>query len=419
MKLSIKIYLILCAVLAAFPAPGQTVSLDSVLRAVGTTHPGLAGYDLRAAAMNAYTQGATAWMAPMVGAGTFMTPYPGQTIMEGEMGDRDRGSLMFSFEQEIPNPAKLRARKAYYNSRAAVEQSTRDATYNGLRAQVKELYYSWAVLEKKRSVLQESARIMETMKKLAEIRYPYAQGNLGNTYKAEGRLQEVQNMLLMTDAEIAQKNARLNALMSLPQQTRFAIDVVALEETFVPQKADTLTIAANRSDIRAMNNAIESMRLNRRLMSFDAKPDFRLRFDHMAPFGSTMPSQFTVMGMMSIPIAPWSAKMYKSGVKAMDYEIEAMQKNRESMLLETRGMVNGMAAELEGMKKQLQNYREKIIPALQKNYSVVMLAYEENKEDLPMVIDAWETLNMAQMQYLDQLQKYYLMIVDYEKELEK
>jgi hypothetical protein len=50
---------------------------------------------------------------------------------------------------------------------------------------------------------------------------------------------------------------------------------------------------------------------------------------------------------------------------------------------------------------------------------MVMLAYEENREQLPMVIDAWEAMNMAQLEYLEKLENYYNMIVNYEKELER
>jgi hypothetical protein len=82
-------------------------------------------------------------------------------------------------------------------------------------------------------------------------------------------------------------------------------------------------------------------------------------------------------------------------------------------------MLAGMSAKLRGMQTQLDNYSTKIIPALQKNYETVMLAYEENREQLPMVIDAWEALNMAQMEYLEKREEYYIMVVSYEKELEK
>ena len=138
----------------------------------------------------------------------------------------------------------------------------------------------------------------------------------------------------------------------------------------------------------------------------------------MQPIGN-MPTQFTAMAMVSIPIAPWSSKMYKAEVRGMQDDIEAMKKGREGILIEIRGMLAGMANQIIRMKQQLENYDTKIIPALRKNYQTLMLAYEENREQLPIVIDGWEALNMAQMEYLNKREEYYKMIVSYEKELEK
>ena len=69
--------------------------------------------------------------------------------------------------------------------------------------------------------------------------------------------------------------------------------------------------------------------------------------------------------------------------------------------------------------QQIINYEQHIIPVLRRNYETLMLAYQENREELPIVIDAYETLIMSQTQYLDTLKKYYEMIVNYEKLLEK
>jgi hypothetical protein len=111
--------------------------------------------------------------------------------------------------------------------------------------------------------------------------------------------------------------------------------------------------------------------------------------------------------------------MYKSEARGMQYDIEAMRNGRQAILIETRGMLAGMASQLTRMKQQLENYDKKIIPALRKNYQTLMLAYEENREQLPIVIDAWEALNMAQMEYIEKNEEYFNMIVSYEKELEK
>ncbi len=401
--------------LLSMQGAAQVLTLDSVLVMIDRKNPMLQEYDNKVNALNEYSAGAKSWMAPMVGAGTFMTPYGKQMLME----ERDKGSWMFSVEQQIPNPAKLNANKDYLQSRAGVEKQSRAIQFNNLRSEAKAYYYQWLVAEKKIAVLNENERIMDLMLKLARIRYPYNQGSLGNIYKAEGRLSEVQNMLLMTRSDIEDKSYRLKALVNLPTSDSIMIDTTTVVDFKSEQIAnDTTSLSEQRSDIKQINQAIEVMRLNQQLQKYQAKPDFKIRFDHMQPIGN-MPTQFTAMAMVSIPIAPWSSKMYKAEVKGMHYDIEAMKKGREAILIETRGMLAGMASQLTRMKQQLDNYQSKIIPALTKNYQTLMLAYEENREQLPIVIDGWEAMNMAQMEYLNKLEEYYKMIVSYEKELEK
>lgn len=425
MMLSIKRYCIVAALVLLSAAtalaqetvaPGATVvSLDSVLRYVSENNPTLQQYDYRARAMDAYAEGAKSWMPPMVGGGLFMAPYPGQSVMDG----RDKGMFMISAEQDIPNPAKQRAREKYLRSRAAIENAGRDYTFNQLRADVKAAYYEWIVLEKKQAVLQESERIMQFMHKLALVRYPYNQASLGSIYKAEARLHEVNNMQLMNRSEIVQKRIQLNILMNLPKDTEYLIDTtVAITEQAIPDISTEL-INSTRSDIKQLEQTIASMRLNLELENLERKPEFKVRFDHMYPRDNMMPQQFTAMGMISIPIAPWSSKMYKANVKAMELEIAGMELERDYMLNEVQSMVRSMAIEVNTKREQVQNYKTKIIPALRKNYNATMLAYEQNTTELPLVIDAWEALNMAQMEYLNNLEQLYLMVVNYEKELER
>jgi hypothetical protein len=48
----------------------------------------------------------------------------------------------------------------------------------------------------------------------------------------------------------------------------------------------------------------------------------------------------------------------------------------------------------------------------------MQLGYEQNTEELFTLYDAWETLNMTQLEYLDQLQQLLLMQVELERILE-
>lgn len=414
MKASIKILLVTACALYSPASNGQhRVSLDSILTVVKERNPMLRSYSSRADAMNAYARGAKSRMAPEVGGGLWMLPYKQVT------DERDKGQIMLSVQQKFTNPAKLRANQGYLESKAAIEQASETYVFNELRAQTRTAFYQWLVLEKKTVVLKENEELISLMLKVSQLRYPYNQSKLGNIYKAEGRLQEVRNMILMNDSQIIQKNILLNQLMNVPNGQRFLIDTTNQIKQFTIEVVDTADFAENRSDVRRIDKSIQAMKLNQALEGYQSKPDFNLSFNHMFARGSGMPNQFMLLGMVSIPIAPWSSRMYKSNVQGMGKEIEAMKSERAAILNELQGMTAGMVTEINTLSKQIENYEKRIIPALRKNFETLMLAYEENKEELPIVIDGWETLNMTQMQYLDTMQKYYEMIVNYEKQLEK
>ncbi|HEY1010016.1 MAG: TolC family protein [Daejeonella sp.] len=393
----------------------EVLSLDKVLQEISSNHPNLKAFNSQVKSQEARVEGARAWMAPMVGAGTFMTPYPGSRVMN----EADRGSWMLSAEQDIPNPAKAKAKAEYLAAQSAITRASQAVQANELRARAKELYYDLLVAIKKIAFQKENHTIMGTMKKLAEIRYPFNQGSLGQVFKAEGRLYESENMILMTESEIRSKKIALNALMYRPVNSDFSVDTSARPGFNPIAVLDRAYLAEKRSDIRQMDRSIRSVELNINQIRQDAKPDFRLRLEHMSPRSNMMPNQYTIMGMVSIPIAPWSAKMYRSEIKSMNFEREAMLLQKEGMLSEALGMTKSMEAELITMQTQLRNYESKILPALSKNLKASMLSYQENKADISTVIEGWEAVNMAQMSYTEQLKKFYQMIVDYEKNIER
>ena len=388
-------------------------TLDTILQRIDRNNVLLQSYELKASSYQYSADAATAWMAPMVGVGTFMTPYPGQMIMDA----RDKGSLMLQIEQDIPNTAKLNAKKRYIASQANAERATRDITLNDFRAQAKRLYYTWLISRQRIRVLEENERIMVMMKKIEELRYPYNQSQLSNVYKADAKIEENRNMIRMQEGTIAKARAWLNSLMNAPGNQLFEPDTTIVP-AFVPAAVhDTATLAALRRDVFKMNENIRSMQLNIESMKKEKLPDFRVRFDHMYPLDGMMPNAFSIMGMISIPIVPWASKMYKSEIKAMQYNIQGMEKERSAMLQETQGMLYGMQYEIRSMQQRLTAMEQKVIPSLRKTMDALFLSYQENKTALPPVIDAWEALTMMQLNVQDEKQKLYEMIVDYEKEL--
>lgn len=408
------LFILLVLPLQLFSQQEPVLTLDSILQRIDRNNLLLQSYAERAEAYKYSADAATAWMPPMAGLGTYMTPYPFQRTKVQDGGDK--GQLMIRAEQDIPNRAKLTSKKRYIESQGNVELANRVISLNDLKARAKLYYYNWLVAEKKINVLRKNEKIMQTMKKIEEVRYPYNQSQLGSVYKIDARIAENRNMITMQEGEISKSRAWLNSLMNQQGNETFSIDTTE-PPVFTRTLIDTATLATARGDVNRMNQSIRSMELNIESMKQERKPDFKIQYDNMLPYSSMMPKAYTIMGMISIPIVPWASKMYKSGIKSMQYNIDAMQKERSAMLQETQGMVYGMQSDIESTQKQIRALERNVIPAMQKSLDAYFINYEENKAQVSVVIDAWESLNMLQMNLLDQQLRFYQMIVDYEKEI--
>lgn len=392
----------------------EVLSLDTILSRIEHNNLLLQSFALKAESYTHKGEAATSWMAPMVGVGTYMTPYPGATTLSPS----EKGSLMLQIEQAIPGKAKLNAKKRAIQSLGEVEKVNRDITLNELKAQAKRLYISVLMADKKVRFLQENERVLEMMKKVEELRYTYNQGMLGSIYKIEGQLEESRNKIEQQKGNSKRIKAVLNSLMNLPREHEFEIDntyapAVALEASY-----DTADLANRRADVLKMEKSIQSMKLDIEALNLQKRPDLSIRFDHMSPLAKGgMPNSYSVMGIISIPIVPWSSKMYKAESKAMEYDILAMEKEKSAVLRQTQGALYGMRYEIQSMEKQVQGMEDKVIPALQKSFDAYFANYQENKLELPFVMDAWNALLMMQMNLLDEKLKIYELIIDYEKEL--
>lgn len=387
----------------------QVISIDTVLSAIQTNYPMLQMYDEKIKSLNAYAEGAKSWMAPQFGAGLFMYPYN---------GEKNMGAFMISGEQMIPNPLKLSANRNYMQSMSAVEAENKNFTQNEMFSMAKMFYYDWVIMKKKKVVLNRSEEILEYIIASSENKYPYGDQKLNSIYKAKSELYDLKSMQVMLEQEISQMRIALNTLMNRDKNIVFDVDTSFVIQNYEIQLVDTSAIKSYRSDFKSVEKQISMMQFKQQLEKNQRLPDFGIRYDHMNAFGMP-PNQFTVMGMITIPIAPWSSKMYKANVKGLNFEIVAMQKQKENIANEVAGKLEDLRTQMKFKKQQLILYSDSIIPALKKNYETTLLAFNQNTEELFMVLDAWQMLNMKQLEYLDKVNELLQIQIKYEKEIEK
>ncbi|MFV8376993.1 MULTISPECIES: TolC family protein [Flavobacterium] len=404
-----------CLILSTANMVAQTLSLDAVLTNIKTNNPQLKMYDADIQSMDAAAKGAKSWMAPQVETGFFMTPYNSKLWKADEMGP-GMGSYMVGVTQMIPNARKLKSDFNYMNAMSSVEKENKGYTINQLKALAKTNYYQWLVLNKKIKIADDNLLLLDYMIKSMEIRYQYNMDKLPTYYKAKSQYGALQSMIVMLQNDISQKRIMLNTLMARDKNTLFEIDETYKLNDFDAIKADTTSLSQNRSDVKAIEKTMVLNQLKIETEKAKLLPEFGVKYDHMFAFGE-QPKQFSLMGMITIPM-PWSTKMNKANINSFKIKNEGLNWQKQMILNEAAGMISGMNTELINLKKQYDIAEKNIIPALKRNYDTAILAWQNNTGDLFVVLDAWEALNMAQIDVLDKLQNILSTQVEIEKQLE-
>ncbi len=206
----------------------------------------------------------------------------------------------------------------------------------------------------------------------------------------------------------------LNTLMNRNKSEDFDIDTVYTIKSYSSSTFDSTTFINARSDIKAIEKDMQVNYLEQVAEKGKLKPEFGIRYDHMFGFGG-FPMQYTLMGMVKIPLAKWSSRASKANVESLKWKVESLNQQKKMIVNESTGMAYGIQNDIELKKKQIKLFDENIIPALRKNFQTIQLGYEQNTEELFTLFDAWETLNMTQLEYLQQLQDLLVMQVEFEK----
>lgn len=388
-------------------AQAQRLPLDSVLARV-KANPALQAYDAKVQAQDAYATGARSLDAPKLSAGQYQVPY--QLNPNG-------GAFMIQAEQMFTNPAKLKAKEDYMKGLSKVTAADKSYLKNQLIAQAKQYYYERVILEKKLALLKHTQDLLEYMLKDANIRLTYGKEKLPNIYKAKAELFELDNTREQLNNEVSQKNIMLNTLMNRDKQAAFSVDTNYVLKEYETALIDTATLSSARSDIRGINRNIDLQQLSAQMEYAKRKPDFGVQAAHMQSYGG-MANQYVLMGSVTIPIVPWASKEYKANLKGIRFEVAELQQKKLDILNQAQGQLAGLRTDMSSKKRQLKNYEQNIIPALQNGYKTALLAYDQNTGDLPSVLNGIKDLQTARMEALDRLQELLTLQVAYEREYE-
>jgi outer membrane protein, heavy metal efflux system len=392
-------------------------NLETIFSSIINNHPDLKSYDAQIRSLDEAVKGTRNWEPLLISSGLWMTPYNPSLWKKQSNGSNGMGQYMISAEQMIPNKKMQNAEQKYRQSLSAVEKENKNAAINDLYAQAKKSYYQLIVAKKKLDVLDQDQKILDFMIKDAELRYKNNLGKISAYYKAKASLGNIETMRVIIENEIVQGRIRLNTLMNRDKNTFFDIDTNYVIKDYSSFQFDSTAFINSRSDNKAIEKQIQVTTLLQDVERAKLKPEFGIRFDHMFGFGG-LPMQYSLMGMVRLPMTKWSSREAMATVQSLRWKAESLNLDISGVINEASGQAAGMKNEIQARQKQIRLYEDNIIPALRKNFEVMQIAYQNNTEELFELYDAWETLNMTQLQYLDQLNELLQMQAELERVLE-
>ena len=404
-------------ILSGFTANAQKpVGISEILDSIQMSNPTLKMYDAEVRSLDETAKGAKSWMAPELSSGFFMVPYAPRywKSMGGQPG---MGQYTIAAQQTIPNPKRLNADSKYMTAMSSVEKEKKGYTLNQLYAAAKKNYYEWIVIKKQLLILDDNEKLLNYMIQSAEIRYKNGLEKISAYYKAKAALASVQNMRVMLENEIKQRKYSINTLMYRDKTIEFDIDTSYKFNSYQNLAFDTVLFVTNRSDIKAIEKEMYLNILKQETERTRLLPEYAVRFENAYGWAK-QPLQFSAMVSVRLPMARWSAKMNKANIEGLKWKNESLKQQKQMILNESTGSAYGLRTDILNKRKQIKLYEENILPALRRNYQTYQLAYEQNTEDLFQLFDAWETLNMTQIEYLKQLQELLTMQVELERILQ-
>jgi outer membrane protein TolC len=416
------VFMILLA--AGRPVCAQTYSLRQILDSIDAHNSGLQQFALKTKASLAEADASKGWMAPTVGVGVSEFPYGGASKTANATAARKM--LMLHLQQMFPDFSRQRREADYYRSFAAQDADDRATMKNMLFSRARMAYYQAYVAEKKLTVLGQQQKQLELLIQIAEGRLAYNKASLPDIYKARARLSDLKTMRIKISSTVEQSAAVINSLMDrapdVPLQMDTAEDLPG--EVGGILKVDSAYLSTRRSDIRHITDEVNTMTLQQKSASAMSKPVFGISWDNMRmPAGMGGENNgmymFSAMATMSVPIAPWFSKGYKSRVRSIDFQKQAMQKRQDQLLRQALGNIRRDWLDLQSARKDLQLFNAEVIAAYAKAYQANLNAFSENTGDIFETLTAWNDLTTKRMEYYDKLRDMLILKVQLETEMQQ
>jgi len=321
--------------------------------------------------------------------------YTNETLTDFTLGDATDSVLMFSWTQEVPYPGKRRLSGDVARSEIEVVRQDLDAVHLTVRAEVKTAYAEIFRLDRTRTILEESRKLLESFLETARRRYESGEGILENVLKAQTELMRLDTDLVILAQERRGVEVVLNALLGRPTDAPQG-------PALVPPRAENLDRASLEQAALERSPELGSLRASARreevrldLARKNLKPDFMWT----ASYGYRGSLDPMVVGMVGVRLPLYRRNKQAEAVVQTEYELLAAQRDVESLEVRTLAEVRDLVARTESARLQMRLYAEGLLPQARSALDSAAASYAVGRTEFVTVIEDFLSLLEFEQDY--------------------
>ncbi len=344
----------------------------------------------------------TAWSNPKIG-------IMKDDIPAGSLNPFDGMMTEYTLTQEIMNPSKLKAMGKMAESEALMAKADYQEKQMEIYTNAKQAYLDLLFSSKSLEIGKENQQLMGQLVQITQVNYSTGMVSLQDALRAQTEFSKMTTDLLNMSSMEAVAKAKLNTAMGRSADTELTVKE---EFTAPPPNFDLevlqKTAAQQKPAVQSMQRQVDMGQGGVELAQKQKLPDFELQLGYKSYKATEMeskPSTWKVGVMAMLPI--WQGKN-QGQIKSATANLDAAKASLTNMQNMTSLDIQMALVESQSACRQIDLYKNTIIPQAEQTYQAGVVGYTNGKVDFMAVLDSLNALRNVKLDY-------YKARINYEK----
>jgi len=350
---------------------------------------------------------ASAWSNPKIG-------IMKDDIPTGTLNPFDGMMTEYSLTQEIMNPSKLKLMGKMAESDALMAKADYQDKQMEIYTNAKQAYFDLLFASKALEIGKENQQLMGQLVQITQVNYSTGMVSLQDALRAQTEFSKMTTDLLSMSSMEAVAKAKLNTTMGRSADTAFAVKE---EFTAPPPNFDLAALqkaaAQNKPAVQSMQQQVEMGKNGIKLAQKQKLPDFEFQIGYKdyksageAEMGAAPNRDTWQVGVMAmLPI--WQGKN-QGQINSAAANLDAANASLTNMQNMTSLDIQMALVESQSAWRQIDLYKNTIIPQAEQTYQAGVVGYTNGKVDFMAVLDSLTALRNVKLDY-------YKAKISYEK----